>query len=62
MKSHITPNNQFYVRNHGGIPTIADEDYELEVGGLIERPGKLTLAQLKDPKMFPQLGECHLGC
>ena len=55
MKSHITPNEQFYVRNHGGIPTIADEDYKLEVGGLVKNPGTLTLAQLKDPALFPQL-------
>lgn len=55
MKSHITPNELFFVRNHGGIPTIADDDWKCEIGGLVGNPGSLTLAQLKDPKLFPQI-------
>lgn len=55
MKSAITPNELHFVRNHGGIPTIKDEDYILEIGGLIGKPGKLTLAQIKDPNLFPQI-------
>lgn len=38
-----------------GIPTIADEDYVLTIGGLIKNAGTLTLAQLKDPALFPQI-------
>lgn len=55
MENYITPNDLFYVRNHGGVPTINPDDWVLEIGGLIGRPGKLTLAQLKDPTLFPQI-------
>lgn len=55
MKSHITSNELFFVRNHGGIPTIADDDWKCEIGGLVGNPGTLTLAQLKDPALFPQI-------
>lgn len=55
MANLITPNEYFYVRNHGGIPTIKEEDFVLEIGGLVGRPGTLTMAQLKDPALFPQI-------
>lgn len=55
MANHITDNKHFFVRNHGGIPTVADEDFTLDVSGLIGRPGTLTLAQLQDEKLFPQV-------
>jgi DMSO/TMAO reductase YedYZ molybdopterin-dependent catalytic subunit len=45
----ITPNNAFFVRYHlAGIPTEIDPDtYTVEVKGLIEKPLKLTLADIK---------------
>ena len=44
----ITPVERFYVRNHAPVPKIEERDYRLEVGGMIERPLRLTLADLKD--------------
>jgi len=45
----ITPNNAFFVRYHlAGIPTEIDPDtYTVEVKGLVEKPLKLTLADIK---------------
>jgi sulfite oxidase len=56
MKSHITPNDIHFVRNHGGIPTIADLDnYSIKIGGLVKNPGQLLFNDLKDPNKFPQV-------
>ena len=56
MLSHITPNQHHFVRNHGGIPTLVDEAaYRLEVGGLVARPGSISLAELKDETLFQQV-------
>ena len=45
----ITPNNAFFVRYHlAGIPTEIDPDtYTVEVKGKVEKPLKLTLADIK---------------
>jgi len=56
MLSHITPNQHHFVRNHGGIPTLVDEAaYRLEGGGLVARPGSISLAELKDETLFQQV-------
>jgi sulfite oxidase len=55
MKSHITPNNIHYVRNHGGIPTVPNTDvFSIKVGGLVKNPGELLFKDLVDPAKFPQ--------
>ncbi|KAJ9103795.1 hypothetical protein QFC21_002257 [Naganishia friedmannii] len=55
MKSHITPNNIHYVRNHGGIPTVPNTDvFSIKVGGLVKTPGELFFKDLVDPAKFPQ--------
>ena len=41
------------VRNHGGIPDIDEEAHELEIGGLVNKPVKISLKDLKDPSKFP---------
>src|SRR5438094_1512440 len=45
----ITPNNAFFVRYHlAGIPTEIDPDtYTVEVKGQVEKPLKLSLADIK---------------
>ena len=43
----ITPNEQFYIRSHGPTPHIDPAAWRLEVGGLVERPLTLTLADLQ---------------
>jgi sulfite oxidase len=40
------------VRNHGGIPTIDNEAFRLTIGGLVNEPKTLTLAELQDPQKF----------
>jgi len=40
------------VRNHGGIPTIDNQAYRLTIGGLVNEPKTLTLAELQDPQKF----------
>ncbi|KAJ9092063.1 hypothetical protein QFC19_008837 [Naganishia cerealis] len=55
VKSHITPNDIHYVRNHGGIPTVQNIDaYSIKVGGLVKNPGELFFKDLVDPAKFPQ--------
>ena len=45
--SWITPLRHFYVRSHGAVPAIDPATYRLSVGGLVERPLSLSLAELK---------------
>lgn len=48
--SYLTPNHRFFVRSHFGPPEaalIAEADWRLRVGGLIEHPLELTLKDLK---------------
>ncbi|KAK6346642.1 hypothetical protein TWF696_006762 [Orbilia brochopaga] len=45
----ITPTQLFYVRNHGAVPQILDDDipdWTITVEGLVERPLSITLRQL----------------
>ncbi len=46
-QTYITPQDHFFVRNHGAIPTIDPAGYRLTVTGLVERPLELTLEELK---------------
>lgn len=41
------------MRNHGGIPDIDEDAFELEIGGLVNNPIKLTMKDLKDESKFP---------
>jgi sulfite oxidase len=43
----------YSVRNHGGIPDINAEAFELEIGGLVNTPVKISLKDLQDPAKFP---------
>ena len=42
------------MRNHGGIPVIHEDDYELEIGGMVNEPKRLTLKDLKNEALFPR--------
>jgi len=49
--SYVTPNHRFFVRSHFGPPApelIAEANWRLHVGGLIEHPLELTLKDLKE--------------
>lgn len=43
----VMPNAHFYVRNHFQIPAIDPATFRLTVGGLVERPLRLSLADLR---------------
>lgn len=56
----ITPSDLHYERHHGGVPTIDPERYELLIHGMVDRPMKFTLADLK---RFPATSRiCFLEC
>ncbi|GAA5820479.1 hypothetical protein JCM3770_005542 [Rhodotorula araucariae] len=51
----LTPTRLFYVRNHGVVPRVTQEEaksWTLEISGLVKRPCTLTLADLIDPAKF----------
>jgi DMSO/TMAO reductase YedYZ molybdopterin-dependent catalytic subunit len=43
----VMPNAHFYVRNHFQIPNLDPAGWRLDVGGAVERPLALSLAQLR---------------
>ncbi|MCJ1369174.1 hypothetical protein MMC20_000383 [Loxospora ochrophaea] len=51
----ITRNEDHFVRNHGGIPRINEEDYTLDIDGLVNQPKRLTLDDLKNEDLFPRM-------
>ena len=44
--SFVTPVEDFFVRNHGGVPEVDAASFRLTVGGAVERPLELSLAEL----------------
>ncbi len=56
----ITPSDLHFERHHGGVPTIDPDDYELLIHGMVERPTKFTL---RDLRRFPAVSRiCFLEC
>lgn len=47
LGSFITPNELFFVRNHGGVPEVDAASYRLAVDGLVDRPLSLSLEDLR---------------
>ena len=47
LDSSITPNSVFFVRSHFGPPAIIKEQWRLDLGGLVDSPRSLTLADLR---------------
>lgn len=43
LDSWITPNDEFFVIKHFGLPELTAEDWSLEIGGLVDNPMTLTL-------------------
>jgi sulfane dehydrogenase subunit SoxC len=52
----ITPSGLHFERHHGGIPTIDPARHSLIVHGMVERPKKYTMADLK---RFPSVSRTH---
>lgn len=44
----LTGTDTFYVRNHGPVPDVHPDAWQLQVGGMVSRPLELSLAALKD--------------
>jgi sulfite oxidase len=51
----VTPTSLHFVRNHGGIPDIEVDKWELKIDGLVRNPRTFTLAELQDETMFPRM-------
>ena len=45
-KELVTPNIDFFIRNHFATPKISDEAWRLEIGGLVSKPLKLSYSDL----------------
>ncbi|KAL1998633.1 hypothetical protein VTN02DRAFT_5869 [Thermoascus thermophilus] len=54
VENEITSNEDFFVRNHGGIPRIDADKFVLEIGGLVNNPRTFTLKELQDESIFPR--------
>ena len=56
----ITPSDLHFERHHAGVPAIDPHAYELLIHGLVERPLKFSLADLK---RFPAVSRiCFIEC
>merc|ERR1719171_1033601 len=42
----LTPPKLHIVRNHGKVPQLSWDTHAIEIGGLVDRPMKLTMAEL----------------
>jgi len=58
--STITPSDLHYERHHAGIPSINPNQYELLIHGMVERPMKFSLTDLKRFPSFTRI--CFLEC
>jgi DMSO/TMAO reductase YedYZ molybdopterin-dependent catalytic subunit len=47
LDSYLTPNDRFFTVVHYGQPAVDPQAWRLEVGGLVERPVRLTLDALR---------------
>src|SRR5207237_10179145 len=60
IRSWVTPNRLFFVRNHFDVPELDLSTWRLEVGGCVSRPMKWSwdeLAQLPERTVFATV-EC----
>jgi len=48
VQSWITPNELFYIRSHAPVPKIDAETFRISVEGMVDRPLKISLAQLQN--------------
>jgi len=54
VATSLTRNEDHFVRNHGGIPDINEDEYFIDIGGMVNKPQRLTLKDLKDETKFPR--------
>lgn len=59
-RTHITPNDLFFVRSHAPVPHINPDEYRLSIDGLVDRPVHFSMAQLGE---LPRISmEATLQC
>jgi DMSO/TMAO reductase YedYZ molybdopterin-dependent catalytic subunit len=46
LASNLTPNGNFFIRNHFRTPMIQEDKWSLEVGGMAEKPVRLSYSDL----------------
>src|SRR5258708_13746127 len=46
-QSFLTPQQHFYIRTHGSIPTVDPTSYRLLITGLVQRKRELSLDELR---------------
>ncbi|KAI2794524.1 hypothetical protein POX_a01123 [Penicillium oxalicum] len=51
----VTPNPLHFVRNHGGIPIIDKDKWDLRLDGLVANPKTYSLEELMDESRFPRI-------
>ncbi|WP_134088032.1 sulfite dehydrogenase [Olivibacter sp. XZL3] len=56
----ITPSDLHFERNHGGVPFIDPEKYELVIHGMVKKPMRFTLHDLKRFPSFTRI--CFIEC
>ena len=56
LRGIVTPADLHFERHHGGIPTIDPRSYSLLLHGMVDRPIKFSLADLK---RFPSVSRLH---
>ena len=47
LNSWRTPTDQFFTVHHYNLPVIAEKDWSLQIGGLVQQPGIFSLADLR---------------
>jgi len=47
-KDAVTIIERFYIRSHGPVPKVEASAFRLRVEGLVEKPGEISLAELKE--------------
>jgi sulfite oxidase len=47
LAAELTPNNLFFVRNHGAVPVVNAESYRLTVEGMVKKPFRISLDELR---------------
>ncbi len=55
LESFLTPNDQFFAIQHYNVPKIDPATYRLRIGGLVEKPIEVTLAELQKRPRFEQV-------
>lgn len=56
----ITPSDLHFERNHGGVPLIDPEKYELLIHGMVKKPMRFTLDDLRRFPSFTRI--CFIEC